>query len=181
MKLFAVAVVVLCFGSLASAANLLINLTGATPTYTTDGGSGSWLIPAAAGTISGSTFTGLYMRPSTSPAETGSTTVFVDSSITGDELYTLLFSYSDAGGGNENYDVGVTKDAGTTKPPTGSDDVLATGSAVGIGFPGGAPGGISVEEIADSPTPEPGTSALIGLGLVALAASRSYMSRKSTK
>ena len=181
MKIFAAALAVICFGTLANAANLSIDLTGAVPTYTTDGPGGSWVIPAAAGTVSGPTFTGEFTVPFNSSPVTGTNTVYVDSTVTGDELYTLVFTYSPTGvDNNENFDVGVTKDPGTTKPPAGSDDVLATGGSVGIPLPGG-PAGISVEEVADSPavTPEPVTSALIGLGLVVLALNRRYILKRS--
>jgi hypothetical protein len=179
MKIPAIAVALLCFGTLANAANMLINLTGANPTFTTDGSGGSWVTPSIAGTQTGAPFNGVFTPNFGAGLTTGSETVFVDSTVTGNELYTLVINWS-PNGANENFNItSVTKDPGNVRPPAGSDDVLATGGAVGIGLPG-IPSGLSVEEIALSPAvPEPATYALFGLGLIALCLTRRHIAKRS--
>ncbi len=169
-----------CIGTLASAANLSINLTGATPTFTTDDGGGSWTIPSGTGPFAEFSFNGQYVLPNgSSPVTSSNNTVFVVSSITGKELYTLVFNYSNAGNNLENFDVTVTDDNGTVTPSATADTVKATGSPVGSGAPN-EPGGITVEEDAISPTvPEPATCALFGLGLMVLGLTRRHLVKRS--
>ena len=82
MKAFAVAGLLFCFGTLANAANLAINLTGATPTYQTDGPAGTWVTPAAAITQTEQNFSGVYDIQGTSFAS-GTETIDVTSTHTG--------------------------------------------------------------------------------------------------
>jgi hypothetical protein len=174
MKTLIAGALMLCLGTAAGAANLSINLTGATPTYTTDA---NWITPPAE-TQTEASFTGTYGANATS---TGSNTVFVVGP-TGDELYTLAISYSGPGGpGTETFSVTATKDPGNVVAPGSSIKADATGSSVDFTaeIPG-LPSNITIQETANVPIPEPASFTLIGLGLVALGAARRHFGSKAS-
>ena len=175
MKHIAIAGLLLCLGASAHAANLLINLTSQVPTYTTDG---TWIAPSA-GTYAVTNFDGAF---GANPTANGSNTVDIVDVNTGDVLYSLAIAYNNAEGSQESFYVTPTKENDTARPAAGAIVEDATGSAVDFTTAlTGRPGGITVQEIANSPaaTPEPASSVLIGLGLAAIFLSRRSYFRKS--
>lgn len=175
MKLLSACVLALCLGIASSGANLSINFTSGSPVYTVD--TANWDSFTASNV---NPFSGTFIANTPS---TGTNTVYILNPHTGDELWTLDFSYS-ASGDLETFGVNSIKDNDTTAPPGGSLTSNATGASVDITAllsPHGLPSNITIQQTTPVPAavPEPAASTLVAAGVIGLFLVRRYRTGKA--